>query len=183
VTERFEIDGRELFVVDDFLAGAVLEHFTRDVEAQPFVHAERDRSDVATDFVSWVREYEPSEVRRQPYFRRIREQLSGCFPGESFELTRAYAGHLSYGGMALPHRDCRPADRNVTGLLYLTPGWQREWAGETIFFADSGDARLAVTPRPGRLVLFRGAIEHRGDPPARMCPRARLTMVYKFVGG
>lgn len=180
MTERFEIDGRELFVVDDFLAGAVLENFARDVESAPFVRAERDRSDRA-DFVSWVRDYEPSEVRRQPYFRRIGEHLGRCFPGEELKLFRAYASSLSYGDIAFAHRDCEPPKRNVTALLYLTAGWQRDWGGETIFFADDGDARLAVSPRPGRLVLFRGAIEHRGEPPTRVCSRARVTMVYKFA--
>jgi len=180
VPERFDIDGRELFLIDDFLAGPALRNFAEDLEHEPFVRGERDRSG-GTDFVSWVRDYEPPQVRRQPYFRRIAEQLAACFPDESFELVRAYASALSYGDLSLAHRDCGAEARDVTAVLYLTPDWQRDWGGETIFFAEGGDARLAVSPRPGRLALFRGAIEHRGDPPTRACTRARLSMVFKFV--
>lgn len=178
--ERFDIDGRELFLIDDFFSGPALETLACDVENEPFVRGERDRSQ-GTDFVSWSRDYDPPSIRRQPYFRRITDELAACFPAQPFELVRAYASALSYGDLSLAHRDCGAEARDVTAVLYLTPGWQRDWGGETIFFSESGDARVAVSPRPGRLALFRGAIEHRGDPPTRACTRARVSMVFKFA--
>jgi hypothetical protein len=37
-----------------------------------------------------------------------------------------------------------------------------------------------VSPRPGRLLLFDGAIRHAGKPPNRNCPVARFTFAIKL---
>ena len=60
----------------------------------------------------------------------------------------------------------------------LTP---EDWGGETIYFNDEEDAELVVSPRPGRLVLARGAILHRGTVPTRICYEERYTLAYKMT--
>jgi hypothetical protein len=177
---RTDVDGRELVIVDDFLHDAPLRHFSAEVESLPFVRLERDRSDI-DDYVTWVTNFDVDVVARQPYFRRIETLLASSFTDEHFTLRRAYANSLTYGDMAFGHRDCSPESRDVTALLFLTPGWQRDWGGETLFFADSGEAAAVVSPAPGRLLLFRGAIEHRGSVPQRECKRSRLTLVLKLT--
>ena len=59
--------------------------------------------------------------------------------------------------------------------------WQADWGGETIFYNDDEDAVLAVSPKPGRLVVARGAILHRANVPTRSCYEERLTMAYKLT--
>ena len=70
-------------------------------------------------------------------------------------------------------------------LCCITPTsiWQPDWGGETIFYKDDNDAVLAVSPRPGRLVVSRGAILHRGTVPTQDCCEARLTIAYKLSSG
>jgi hypothetical protein len=40
-----------------------------------------------------------------------------------------------------------------------------------------------VSPRPGRVVVARGAILHRGTVPTRACYEERLTLAYKLNSG
>ena len=49
-----------------------------------------------------------------------------------------------------------------------------------MFFDANGDAQVAVTPKPGRLLLFDGAIRHAGRPPNRNCPVGRYTFAVKL---
>jgi hypothetical protein len=46
-----------------------------------------------------------------------------------------------------------------------------------------GEAQLAVSPSPARLLLFDGAIRHAGKPPNRNCPWARYTFAIKLRRG
>ena len=70
--------------------------------------------------------------------------------------------------------------RELTALWYLCEQWDTEWGGETLFYDDAGDAQIAVTPKPARLLLFDGAIRHAGKPPNRNCPVARYTFAIKL---
>jgi len=45
---------------------------------------------------------------------------------------------------------------------------------------DDEDAEFAITPRPGRLVIARGALLHRGNVPVRGCYEERYTLAYKL---
>jgi hypothetical protein len=49
-----------------------------------------------------------------------------------------------------------------------------------LFYDAAGDAQIAVSPRPARLLLFDGAIRHAGKPPNRNCPVARYTFAIKL---
>jgi hypothetical protein len=59
--------------------------------------------------------------------------------------------------------------------------WEPDWGGETIYYDDDNDAQVVVSPRPGRLLVSRGAILHRGSVPTRDCHEARLTIALKLA--
>jgi hypothetical protein len=50
-----------------------------------------------------------------------------------------------------------------------------------MFFDASGDALFCASPKPGRLVLFDGAIPHVGRPPSRICYTPRFTFAIKLA--
>jgi hypothetical protein len=58
--------------------------------------------------------------------------------------------------------------------------WDYKWGGETIFYEEK-DTRMAVLPRPGRIVIFPGRVEHIGTIPTRICTQSRLTLALKYV--
>jgi len=174
------IDGRELFVIDDVVNGARLEHLTSFFELAP---AQRIEADSATsgDTRLWVIPIERDVAERQPYVNAIMSEVAEHFPGETFGIERAYCNAISFGDMLYAHRDNNDrGSRDVTALLFVAGEWRKEWGAETLFFNDEGDAVHAVTPRPGRLTLFRSAIEHRAGAPTRVCNRTRLTLALKL---
>jgi hypothetical protein len=65
-------------------------------------------------------------------------------------------------------------------LWFIAPDWNVEWGGETVFFDSVMDAQIAVSPRPGRLVLFDGSLTHVGRPPNRICYAPRYTLAFKL---
>ena len=83
--------------------------------------------------------------------------------------------------MLYAHCDCGPDQRELTALWFMATEWEPEWGGETLFFDRTGDAMFCVSPRPGRLVLFDGAIPHVGRPPTRICYTPRYTFAIKLA--
>ena len=175
----FRIDGRELLVIDDVVTGARLENLASYFDLAP---AQRIEGDITgADTRLWIIPIERDVAERQPYANAIMNEVREHFPGETFAIQRAYCNAISYGDMLYAHRDHPKRDsRDVTALLFVATEWKREWDGETIFFNDDGDAVHAISPRPGRLVLFRSAIEHRAGAPSRVCNRTRLTLALKL---
>merc|ERR1719401_3205914 len=96
------------------------------------------------------------------------------------QVYRMYTNSVMFGDAAFVHRDsCEP--EHVTALVYPNPEWASELGGETIFYDESGEIVEAVEPRPGRLVIFRGCILHKGSPPSRLFWGARYTTAFKFA--
>src|SRR6185436_4935288 len=104
-------------------------------------------------------------------------------PGERYRPYRVYTNYASFGDVLLTHVDALPNARELTALWFLCESWDTEWGGETLFYADDGDAQIAVTPKPGRLLMFDGAIRHAGKPPTRNCPVGRYTFAIKLRAG
>ncbi|HKR65506.1 MAG TPA: 2OG-Fe(II) oxygenase [Thermoanaerobaculia bacterium] len=175
---RFAVDGRELFVIDDFLQGARLAHLTTYFDFAPAQRIEADRVDTDGSRF-WIVPLDRDTTEQQPHYRELLQVAGEHFHGESFTLERAYCNVISYGDMLYRHRDSS-SDGDVTALVFLCESWEAAWGGETIFFDAAGDAVHAVSPRPGRLVLFRSSIEHRAGSPTRVCNRTRLTLAFKL---
>src|SRR6185437_12677188 len=95
------------------------------------------------------------------FLRGLRQTVERLFPAEQFTDQRAYVNCSVYGDGYYLHRDCAPHEAHVTALYYANLEWKPDWGGETIYYTDGEDAELAISPRPGRLVIARCA-----PPPA-----------------
>jgi len=126
-----------------------------------------------------VAEVPHAAVALDPLFAILNDVLAEAFPCEAFAPYRVYVNRILPTDTTFPHRDSEPQSGDVTVLYYVNEQWMREWGGETIFFDDEGDARIAIAPRPGRIVAFRGDLEHRVGVPTRLCTTDRLTLAYK----
>jgi SM-20-related protein len=94
-------------------------------------------------------------------------------PGDQ-TLSHAYMAAMRFGDSSLLHHDV-PCHDCVTFLYYANLHWTGHWGGETIFYDDDLMAVAAVSPRPGRLLLFNASIYHRAGVPMRLCPTFRYT--------
>jgi Rps23 Pro-64 3,4-dihydroxylase Tpa1-like proline 4-hydroxylase len=93
-------------------------------------------------------------------------------------LVRCYANAHTFGVEGYIHTDSKRSD-NYTAVVYLNPTWKTEWAGELLFFDGAGDVFHAVSPKPGRVVVFSGATPHAARAVSRTCPAVRVNLAFK----
>jgi hypothetical protein len=174
------IENRLLAVYDGLMSAAECQQYFQALAQSPFVRSEIARPDTA-DYKHWASEFPLSNLAHLPIYPRTLAAL-GPFarPGIRFQAYRAYTNHAAYGDMLYTHTDCLPGAGELTALWYFCERWDTEWGGETMFYDESGDAVACVSPRPGRLAIFDGAIRHAGRPPNRICYAPRYTFAIKL---
>ncbi|MBB1060086.1 2OG-Fe(II) oxygenase [Marilutibacter spongiae] len=172
------VDGRPLRVFDGHLPN--VGEYVQALGRAPFTRTEVAREDTA-DYRHWATEMKIDALVRQPIFEVTRRAVLGfSSPGHGYRPYRAYTNVASYGDMLFTHTDCLPEQRDLTALWYLCDRWDVEWGGETVFYDANDELMCAVRPRPGRLVVFDGAIKHAGRAPNRICYTPRYTFAIKF---
>jgi len=172
------ISGRELFLCDGMVEPLLQQQIGTLVKTLHYVRTEKSRSGVPG--LVAVCDIAPATIPTDTFLRGLRQTVEMLFPNEQFTDQRAYVNCSIYGDSYYIHRDCAPHERHVTALYYANLEWQPDWGGETIYYNDEEDAEAAITPRPGRLVIARGALLHRGNVPTRNCYEERYTLAYKL---
>jgi hypothetical protein len=172
------ISGRELFVCDQWIDPAMVEKVGALVRTLHYLRKEKSRPGVPG--LAAVADIPMERIPADPFLLALRQGVQRLFPGEHFSDQRAYVNCSIYGDSYYLHRDCAAHERHVTALYYANREWQPDWGGETLYFTDEEDAELAISPRPGRLVVARGAVLHRGTVPTRTCHEERYTLAYKL---
>ncbi len=176
---RVQIEGRDLFVCDNLVDTAMVTGIGTAVKTLHYVRKEKSRPDVPGLAAS--ADIDTALLAKDAFFLRLRAIAEKMFPGEALQDLRAYVNSAVYGDTYYMHRDCPEDSQNLTVLYYANLTWQADWGGETLFYNEDKDAVLAVSPRPGRLVVGRGAVLHRATVPTRGCYEERLTIAYKLI--
>jgi hypothetical protein len=173
-----QVDGRPIRVFDGLLSN--VGEYVQGLSRAAFTRSEVARPDTA-EYKHWATEVKLDALVRQPIFE-ITERAVQAFASDGFAYRpyRAYTNVASYGDMLFTHTDCLPDQQDLTALWYLCSSWDVEWGGETMFFDANDEVACAVIPKPGRLVVFDGAIKHVGRPPNRICYAPRYTFAIKF---
>lgn len=179
LTRALEIEGRSIRIYDDLVALPHVQQLTQAFMQANFVRDEVARPDTG-QFRHWALNI-PLEtagqlVVYQPTLTAVRDFEAG----DTYRIYRCYCNHAAYGDMLFTHTDAQPGRKGLTALWYIAPEWNVEWGGETLFYNSQMDAEAAVTPKPGRLVIFDGAITHVGRPPNRICYAPRYTLAFKL---
>ncbi|HXY98036.1 MAG TPA: 2OG-Fe(II) oxygenase [Steroidobacteraceae bacterium] len=178
-TRRHSIDGREVRVYDGLLKANDLHGLTAALQNGPFTRTEFARPDTRA-FLHWVLTISIDAATQLPVYQPTLAAAEEFAGQTAHRIYRCYCNHAAYGDMLFTHTDCAPGAGELTALWFITPEWNPEWGGETLFFDSSMDAQVAVSPRPGRLVLFDGSLPHVGRPPNRICYVSRYTLAYKL---
>ena len=177
---RALVSGRELFICDNFIEAAMIAKIGGIVKTLHYQRKEKSRADVLASAAS--ADIADALLSTDAFFLRLKA-IAQDMIGEPLRDQRAYVNNSVYGDMYYSHRDCSAHRRHVTALYYANLEWQADWGGETIFYNDDNDAEVVVSPRPGRVVIARGAILHRGTVPTRACHEERFTIAYKLLSG
>lgn len=171
-----QVDGHDIWVFDGLVdrVGTMVEALNR----APFTRTERATPE--TQHRHWVREMDLRGLASLPLHQATLSAIASVVSGRAYRAYRAYTNYASYGDVLMIHTDCRPDADEYTALWFLAEEWDADWGGETVFFDGNRDAQFIVTPRPGRLALFHGAIAHAGRPPTRICYAPRYTFALKL---
>jgi hypothetical protein len=172
------ISGREIFIGDHVIDPMMVKQVGDGVRALPYARKEKSRPDVPG--LAAVSDISPERIPLDPFLCSLKRLVEQAFPQEEFSDQRAYINCSVHGDGYYMHRDCAVHEQHVTALYYANLEWQPDWGGETIYYNDEEEAEIVVMPRPGRLVLARGAILHRGNVPTRVCYEQRYTLAYKL---
>ena len=178
-TRTAVIDGRDIAVFDSLVSASEAARYFVAISHAAFTRSETARPDTP-DFRHWVCEMPLENLPRTSLWSATQQALTSMRPGEEYRPYRCYTNYAAFGDVLLTHVDALPNAREITALWFLCEHWDIEWGGETLFFDSSGDAQIAVAPRPGRLLLFDGAIRHAGRAPNRNCHVARYTFAIKL---
>ena len=175
---RQMISGRELFVCDNMVEPMMVEKIGNLVTTLSYRRKEKSRPGVPG--LAAVSEIAPAQMPNNMFLQHLKRIAQEMFPGEQLGDQRAYVNSSFYGDSYYVHRDCSEEEKHVTVLYYANLHWEPDWGGETIFYDDNYNAEAVVSLRPGRVVVARGAIIHRGTVPTRSCYEERLTLAYKL---
>jgi hypothetical protein len=178
-TRTASVEGKDIAVFDDLVPVEEVARYYAAISHAAFTRTETARPE-ATDHRHWVCEMPLQNLPRTSLWDATQRAIAGVRPHERYQPYRCYTNFASYGDVLLTHVDSPPGARELTALWFLCDRWDTEWGGETLFFDSSGDARIAVSPKPARLLLFDGAIRHAGRPPSRNCLVSRYTFAIKL---
>jgi hypothetical protein len=181
-TRAEQVEGRDVFVFDGLVPPEEAARYYTAVSQAAFTRTESARAD-SVEYRHWVCEMPLENLPRTSLWAATERVVAELRPAERYLPYRVYTNFASQGDLLLTHVDAQPELRELTALWYLCDRWDREWGGETLFYDAAGDARCAVSPKPGRLLLFDGAIRHAGKPPNRNCPIGRYTFAIKLRAG
>ncbi|HKE94410.1 MAG TPA: 2OG-Fe(II) oxygenase [Povalibacter sp.] len=173
------IEGRDIAVFDALVATSEAARYFNTLAHAAFTRTETARAD-SPGHRHWVCEMPLENLPRISLWAATQQAVAHLRPNEEYRPYRCYTNFAAYGDVLLTHVDSAPHARELTALWFLCERWDVEWGGETLFFDTAGEAQIAVAPRPGRLLLFDGAIRHAGRPPNRNCHESRYTFAIKL---
>jgi SM-20-related protein len=178
-TRQHSIEGRQVRVYDGLLKANEILGLTTALQNGAFTRTEYARPETSA-FRHWVLNIATEAAAQLPIYRLTLDAAAEFSVETVYRIYRSYCNYASYGDMLFTHTDCAPGAGELTALWFITPEWNVEWGGETLFFDSGMDAQVVVSPRPGRLVLFDGSLPHVGRPPNRICHAPRYTFAYKL---
>ena len=178
LTRALEVDGRPIRVYDELVPLPLVKQLTDALLNANFVRSEVARQETAA-FRHWAVDIPLDTAAQLAVYQPTLTALRDFTDGVDYQIFRCYCNHAAFGDMLFTHTDTMPGRKVLTALWYIAPEWNVEWGGETLFYNADLDAEIAVSPRPGRLLIFDGAITHAGRPPNRVCYAPRYTLALK----
>lgn len=116
----------------------------------------RLRTKLRTDRIHWLSHASPAESAYLQWMECLRLELNQRLFLGLFDYECHFARYAP-GGFYKKHRDAfvGQANRILSTVLYLNPGWQAGWGGELLMYEDFNDEVVAnILPEYGRLLLF-----------------------------
>ena len=100
------------------------------------------------------------------------------------KVERVYASANPYGTVHDSHKDYSKelnSKGGITVMYYLNNFWDFKFGGETVFLdTNTQDIFKSVIPKPGRVIVFDGNIEHCARDVRRDVNDLRMVLTFKY---
>lgn len=98
------------------------------------------------------------------------------------KIERVYASASPYGTVNESHKDYKTdSNGGITVMYYLNHDWDLSLGGETVFYdINNYDIQKSVIPKPGRVLIFDGLIEHCARDVTRNFNDLRMVLTFKY---
>jgi len=176
ITER-QIENDSVLIIDDTLAESEITEFYELINGLPYRKKEVDHD--GDEYPIFSVDFQTDKFLNGTKVGARGQKLLEELKSNQHQLYRSYVNMCHYGDVEYPHRDCAIDAEDITVLYYANTDWDYTWGGETKFY-ENKDTVFSVLPKPGRFVIFKGAIEHMGSIPSRLCKSSRYTVAMKF---
>lgn len=181
VVQERSVADLPLFVVDHLFSEDCIRAMASWFACQSFSLIDID-SDLTAFSRHWIRRLDPNSANLLsiPIFSWMDATSRHYFKSLNLNLAEAKAYITPYGDTPTYHRDSETGE-TITAILYLHPKWELDWGGELIISDLTGDPQIAVFPKAGRLVVFRGDLPHKAGAPSRLAfvPRQAIVLRYE----
>lgn len=172
-----KIDNDVIHVVDDVFSPAFNQQLYDYFARSGFTQSE-GASEVTSAYKHLARDFDLDRLERSA-FGKVANGVIKEFFNEPQQTYRGYCNMMLFGHLGGMHRDCSVGWNDISALYFVCPEWKANWGGELHMFDKSGDAQLAIAPRPGRLVLFRGKTQHSATAPSVIATLPRFSIALK----
>jgi hypothetical protein len=96
------------------------------------------------------------------------------FLPKNYNIFKVYYNAIRFGDKFQYHQD----GNGPSFLIYGNEIWKKSWKSHTIF--RDGSFKKKVLPKPGRMVIFDGKIDHKASPPcSNFVGNARFSIVFQ----
>lgn len=186
-SKSFEVGAEKLkiFVFDRLFEKDALEGVYNTFKSLPYHLLDHDR-DATQTIKHLVHVFDSKEIETTPLIKALiqgAQELAKTQGVTTKQVARVYANFNLHGDYQFAHDD----GDVWTALVFVNASWNEDWGGELLLydgtFASPTDAGFAyaITPCPGRMVLFDGKIKHRGGVPSKYCLEPRISFAVKFI--
>jgi hypothetical protein len=179
--QKLLIDNKEIYIFDNIIGKREHRELAASIQELPFQRDQSDSPQSGRIYQHYAAHLDLKAALKLGCVKETNKLIDQFFPTEKSKLRQAYINRINFGDMSFTHEDCSKESNDISAVYYLNEKWDVNWGGEIIFYENNGDALFAVTPKPGRLVLFRGAITHKIGIPNRQCLISRISLALKYI--
>jgi SM-20-related protein len=186
LSRSFEVGAEKLkvFVFDRLFEEKALLGVYSKFRSLPYYLMDHDRDDTQA-VKHLVHVFGSEEIEATPVIKALiqaAQELAESQGIKAKKVARVYANFNLHGDYQFAHED----GDVWTVLVFVNASWHEDWGGELLLYdgtfaapTDRGFA-YAISPRPGRMVIFDGRIKHRGGVPSKFCIEPRISFAVKF---
>jgi SM-20-related protein len=171
-------NSKKAYIIDGVFDAESASTLFKNYSKFPFQFTDFDRDD--TKHVQHLVHYLSDEQISDPngagsIINLVYDLLDGFKLKHKRKISRSYINFNLFGDFQYNHSD----GDEWTALFFIADEWNEDWMGEFFIVDPIDSVKFAVTPKPGRMVLFDGEIIHRGGVPSKLCFKPRLTLAVK----